>query len=518
VPGRRLQVESVVEDGDTFADEWTFVGTPTGPFRKRKERDVMAEARLLDRLTASDLFLLLWDDYGWATDIGALAVLDGTSLLDRDGRVRIDAVRRQLEPRLHLVPRFRQLLYRPRLGLGWPLWVDAASFDLADHIRVHPVAAPGGQAQLLQACQDLARRRLDPAQPLWELWLLPGLPERRMGAFLRLHHALADGAAALAAFGALLDLTADAPIPAAPAWTPTPIPTVRELLGDNLRRRGQEVGHGWSALTHPGRTLHHARRALPAWREVLTEQPAPRTSLNHPVGADRSLAVLRGGLAVTSQIAHGHHAKINDVVLAAVAGGLRQLLSARGEDVEGLVQRAMVTISRHQEQPGQAQGNKPGWMMVPLPLGEPDPVRRLELIAVETAARKHKARPEAGSGIFRFVAGQRVWYRRFPRQRSVNLVVTNVPGPPIPLYLAGAQLLELFPVMPVMGNLTLVVAVLSYDGQLNLTAVADRDGCPDVEVFVQGVRTALDDLARSVRGGQGSLEQSVNGAAVGGGR
>jgi diacylglycerol O-acyltransferase len=115
----------------------------------------------------------------------------------------------------------------------------------------------------------------------------------------------------------------------------------------------------------------------------------------------------------------------------------------------------------------------------------------------DTDARKHRARPQAGSGIFRFVAGQRAWYRRFPRQRSVNLVVTNIPGPPVSLYLAGARALELFPMMPVMGNLTLVVAVLSYAGQLNLTAVADRDGCPDVEVFAQGVRSALDDLARS---------------------
>ena len=457
----------------------------------------MAETRLLDRLTASDLFLLLWDDYGWSTDIGGLAILDGASLLDRDGRVRIEDVRRQLEPRLHLVPRFRQLLYRPRLGLGWPLWVDASSFDLADHIRVHEVDPPGDETQLLEACQELARRRLDPARPLWELWLLPGLPERRMGAFLRLHHAFADGAAALAAFGALLDLTADAPTHVAPKWTPEPIPTAGELLRDNLRRRGKELGRGWSGITHPGRTLRQARRALPAWREVLTERPAPRTSLNRPVSADRRLAVIRGRLDLTKQIAHAHHAKVNDVVLAAVASGLRELLAGRGEDVQGLVQRAMVTISLHDEQPGQAQGNKPGWMMVPLPLGEPDPVRRLELIAAETAARKHKARPQAGSGIFRFVAGQRVWYRLFPRQRSVNLVVTNAPGPPVPLYLAGAQLMELFPLMPTMGNLTIVVAALSYAGQLNLTAVADRDGCPGVEVFAEGVRSALDDLARS---------------------
>jgi hypothetical protein len=135
-------------------------------------------------------------------------------------------------------------------------------------------------------------------------------------------------------------------------------------------------------------------------------------------------------------------------------------------------------------------------MMVPLPIGERDPVRRLESIAAETAARKNRDRPQAGSGIFRFVAGQRVWYRNFPKQRSVNLVVTNAPGPPVPLYLAGARVLELFPMMPTMGNLTLVVAALSYAGQLNLTAVADRDGCRDVAVFAEGVRSALDDLAQ----------------------
>jgi diacylglycerol O-acyltransferase len=458
----------------------------------------MAETPLLERLTASDLFLLLWDDYGWSTDIGGLAILDGTSLLGPDGTVRIEEVRAQLGPRVHLVPRLRQLLYRPRLGLGWPLWVDAPRFDLADHIGVRQLAAPGDQAQLLQACGELARRRLDPARPLWELWLLPGLPERRVGAFLRLHHAVADGAAALAAFGALLDPAPGAPAPVAPPWTPAPIPAASELLRDNLRRRRRELGRGCSGLGHPGRTLRQARRAWPAWREVLTEQPAPHTSLNHPVGAGRALALIRGRLDLTKQIAHLHHATVNDVALAAVAGGLRQLLASRGEDVAGLVQRAMVTISLHQEQPGQAQGNKPGWMMVPLPLGEPDPVRRLELIAAETAARKHKDRPQAGTGIFRFVAGQRAWYRHFPRQRSVNLVVTNAPGPPVPLYLAGARLLELFPMMPVMGNLTLVVAALSYAGQLNLTAVADHDHCPDLEVFAQGVHTALDDLARTV--------------------
>jgi diacylglycerol O-acyltransferase / wax synthase len=168
----------------------------------------MAETPVLERLTASDLFLLQCDDFGGSSDIGGLAILEDTGLLDDDGRVQVGVIQRHLEPRLHLVPRFRQLLYRPRRGLGWPLWVDAPSFNLADHVRVQELAAPGDEAQLLRACQQLARRRLDPVRPLWELWLLPGLSGRRVGAFLKVHHALADGPAAMAAFGALLDQTA----------------------------------------------------------------------------------------------------------------------------------------------------------------------------------------------------------------------------------------------------------------------------------------------------------------------
>ncbi len=454
----------------------------------------MAKTRLLERLTASDLFMLWADDFGWSQDIGVLAILDGARLLDGDGRVRIEAVRRAIEPRLPLIPRFRQLLYRPRRGLGWPLWVDAPAFDLADHVQVFPLAAPGDQAQLLQACAQLYGRRLDRSRPLWEATFLPGLPAQQAGLFLRAHHTIADGVAGMAAFGALLDLAADAPTPVAPPWTPTPIPSAGELLRDNLRRRLRRLGRGLSGLAHPSRR----RRGAPAgWREFFAER-APRTSLNRPIGADRRLAVVRSRLEVVKQIAHAHHAKVNDVVLAAVAGGLRQLLEGRGEDVQELVLRVMVPISLHHEQPGQARGNQDGIMLVPLALGEPDPVRRLDLIAADTAARKRKAHPQVTNGLFGFVAVQRASYRHLPRQRSVNLSVTNVPGPPVPLYLAGARLLELFPMAPVQGNVTLTVGVLSYAGQLNLTAIADRDTCPDVEVFAQGVRSAIDDLAQSV--------------------
>jgi diacylglycerol O-acyltransferase / wax synthase len=454
----------------------------------------MAEPRRMDRLTASDLFMLWAGDYGWSQDIGVLAILDGTWLLDPDGRVRIDEVRRRLEPRLHLVPRFRQLLYRPRRGLGWPLWVDAQSFDLADHVQVFPLAAPGDEAQLLAACAQLYQRRWELSRPLWEAWLLPGLPDHKVGLLLRAHHTIADGVAGMAAFGALLDLDADAPTPVAPPWTPTPIPTAGELFRDNLHRRRQELGHELSRLAHPSRPRRGSSGAL---REFLAQR-APRTSLNRPIGTDRRLAVVRSRLELAKQAAHAHQATVNDVVLAAVAGGLRQLLAGRGEPVEGLVLRVMVPISLHHEQPGQARGNQDAMMMVPLNLGEPDPVRRLALIAAETAARKHTAHPQVTSGLFGFVAVQRATYRFQVHQRFVNLSVTNVPGPPVPLYVAGARLLELFPVVPILGNITLDVGVLSYAGQLNLTAMADQTTCPDLAVFAHGVRSALDELARSV--------------------
>ena len=457
----------------------------------------MSGTRLLERLSAADHYSLLGDDSGCPWDIGVVAVAEGAGLLDGNGRLRIDAVRCQVERRLHLVPRFRQVLYRPSWGLGWPVWADARRFNVADHVRVFPLPAPAGEAQLLAACEQLRGQRLDPARPLWQLWLLPGLPGQRVGLFVRMHHAIADGVAGVAALGALLDLAADAPTPAAPPWKPAPMPAAAELFRDNMRWRLQGLDRTLSHLAHPVSTAHQLRSDWPAWREVFAEERAPRTSLNQPVGADRKLALVRSGLDLAKQIAHAHDAKVNDVVLTAVAEGLRELLRGRGESVEGLALRAMVPVSLHQEQPGQARGNLDGMIVVPLAVGEPDPVRLLHLVAAETAERKNKAHPQAMStGIFRFTAVRRAVVRLSSRQRRFTLLVTNVPGPPVPLYLAGAPLLEVFPVVPLVGNQTLNVAVLSYAGQLNLTAVADGDACPDVDVFAQGVRSALDKLAQ----------------------
>jgi WS/DGAT/MGAT family acyltransferase len=448
----------------------------------------------MERLGAQDLSMVLPDDFGWPQDIGALGILDGSGLLEPDGRFPIEAVREQIGRRLHRLPRFRQLLYTPRPGLGWPLWVDAPAFDIADHVAVFPLGARG-EAQLLAAGEELWRRRLDRSRPLWQMWFLPGLADARVGLVMKVHHAIADGVAGVAAFGAFLDLSADMPTPSPPAWTPAPFPSGRELLRDNLRRRIHGFQGLLSGLAHPASTVRGAQQAWPAARETFAEGRAPTTSLNRPIGEGRTLAVVRSRLDVVKGIAHAHHATVNDVLLTAVAGGLRTLLGCRGEPVGELVLRAFVPVSLHREQPGQARGNLDGGMIVPLPLGERDHVRRLSLIAAETTERKKKSRPPGGT-FFRNAAIQRAFLRHAARQRLMNIYIANVPGPPVPLYLAGAPLLEVFPVVPIMGNVSLGIGALSYAGQFNITVVADRDGCPDAAVFTQGLQAALDALSQ----------------------
>jgi diacylglycerol O-acyltransferase / wax synthase len=458
----------------------------------------MATTRLLERLNAQDFATLLWDGFGWSGDIGVLAVLDGTGLLDEDGHVRIDEVRAAVESRLHRVPRFRQRLYRPPLGLGWPVWIDADGFALADHVRVYPLTAGADEGELLAACERLRQHRLDVSRPLWDMWLLPGLPDRRVGLYLRAHHVMVDGVSGVEALGALLDLTADALVHDVPAWVPAACPSKAELLRDNLRRRLQGLRRASSGFAKPSRTVRGWRQTWPAWREFFAEERAPRTSLNRPVGVQRRLAIVRSRLDLAKQVAHAHDAKVNDVVLVAVAGGLRELLGRRAEPVNELVLRAEVFVSLHREDTGGAGGNLDSAMVVPLPLGEPDPIRRLQLIAAQTAQLKRRTRPQVSSGIFRFILAQRALLIGLARQRMMNLTVSNVPGPPVPLYLAGARLLEVFPLTTIVANMTLGVCVLSYSGQLNFTAVADRDAHPDLDAFIHGVQATLDELARSV--------------------
>ncbi len=448
----------------------------------------------LDRLTGQDLTHLVADEFGWPGHIGAIGILDGTGLTDDYGTLRADDIRADVARRLHLLPRFRQIIQFPRWGLGGPLWVDAPTVDLAYHVQLLALPDRAGEDQLLSAVEAVRRRPFDEARPRWELWLLPGLSDGRVGVFIKLHHAVADGAAGVALLGLLLSPESATDPSQRPRWLPAGAPATADLLRDNVWRLARRLGEAVSALAHPVRTVARVREVWPAIREVLGgESRSPRTSLNRPIGRGRRMALVRHSLADTKDVAHTAGATVNDVALAAVAGGLREVLVARGEPVDGLVLRIAVPVSLHRR-PRAAHGNLDAPMAVPVPVGERDAAVRLRIIAADSVLRRARTRPQVFAGLLSSRPAQRLILRFMRRQRLVNAYVANVPGPTEPLRLVGATLLELFALVPITANVTLGVGVISYAGQLNLTIVADQTSWPDLPVFLGGLQRAWSQL------------------------
>ncbi len=445
----------------------------------------------IERLSPQDLITLWPEQVGCPQDMGALAVLDGGALTTDDGRVGIDVVRALVDGRLHLAPRLLQIVHTPPLGLGRPLWVDVPRFDVTHHVRQRTLPAPGKEAQLLTTVEELRRTPLDPSRPLWEMWLLPGMSDNRIGLYLRVHHVLADGPAFVALLGAILDASPDHATDPSPPRAPAAPPPARDLLEDNLHHYGAALRRGAAAVAHPGDLRPRMRAAAVAIRSTGFTTRAPRSSLNQPIGRGRRLVIVRSDLTHIKDAAHQHGASINDLLLTAVAGGLRALLHSRGEPIDNLVMRAIVPIALPHQSQSRQHGNLLGQMIIPLPLGVADPVERLRQIATETSKQKRNAAPRH-LPVLRSHTLQRAAMRAATHQRAYNVYVANIHGPATPLYLAGAELLDALPIVPLLGNLTLGVGASSYAGQFNIVAVGDQSTCPDVQVFANALETALD--------------------------
>jgi WS/DGAT/MGAT family acyltransferase len=450
----------------------------------------------IERLTAEDQ-MMLWPDEIWPQDIGAVAALDGRGLLDAAGRFRIEVFRDAVASRLHLMPRLRQVLQVPaRRELGGPIWVDAPAFDITDHVQVMWLPAPGDEAQLMLAVELARRRPLDRSRPLWEMWLLPGLRDGRVGMYVRTHHTIGDGLAGVATLVAFLEVDPEVTrVPGQP-WSPAPGPLDAELRADKQRRHRAEMKRNLASLSHPVTTTRELAATWPALREVLAEKSLPATSLDRVVGPDRTIALIRSRIDLVRDVAHAHGAKVNDVLLTVIAGGLRRLLISRGEPVENVVLRIYVPVSLRHGQYADARGNRVAQMVVPVPIGVSDPVTRLHQITAETGRRKARSRPSLGKLPVHGIAG-RAALKLVARQR-VNVTTADLPGPTTPLYLAGSRVLEVFPVIPLIGRVSLGVGAMSYAGQFNIAAVGDRDGYPDMAVFVAGVEEELHTLELGV--------------------
>jgi diacylglycerol O-acyltransferase / wax synthase len=349
----------------------------------------MSERIQLERLSPLDASNLRVEDRGVPMHVAALVILDRTPLGSsrQDG---LEAVRAAVERRLHLAPRLRQALYRPRPGLGPAVWVDHRGFDIRQHVLGRGVPAPGDEAALLSVCQELNSGRLDRSRPLWEMWVLDGLAYGHAAILIRLHHVVADGVAALAMMAALFDPGSGLarPVPAAPEWVPRPVPGARELAADALHRQCHAAVAAVARMRHPEAVAARLSVLARQAGRLAREGRAPRVSLNVPVGEHRLIRLVRADLELARAVAHAHGGTLNDIVLAAVAGGAQGLLGVRSELRPGLELKASVPVSVRSPADPPRTGNRVGVMVVPLPVGDADAGRRLRRIAQATAERK----------------------------------------------------------------------------------------------------------------------------------
>lgn len=435
------------------------------------------------------------------TPMHVIAVLQVAAppFLDESGQLKLGTIRRQVDRRLAGAPRLRQIVMPGSLLTGPPIWVDERGFDIRRHVRAASVPAPGTEEELLDVVARIDEQRLDRSHALWEFWLLTGLANGRIAIVFKLHHVIADGLAAVTLMAALFDFRAAGTVqqlPSVPDWKPQLLPRRADLIRDNLAGKLTGVrGLVGGAIRPAGwwGTIVSMPRSL---RFIAGQaRGAPRTSLNRPIGPRRRLGIVRVPLADVKAVAHAHSGKVNDVFLSLVAAGVRALLVQRHESVEGLTMMASVPVSmRHDVK----LGNEVGTIIVALPIGQPDVSRRLAGVIQAARAAKREQSAARGMAFFSAIARSRLsgWLGR--HQRFVNVFATNVAGPPVPIDVLGARVLDIIPVTPIAGNCTLAFGAFSYNGCLAITAVADAEQVTDLNVVLQGMQRDWSALSQSL--------------------
>jgi WS/DGAT/MGAT family acyltransferase len=461
----------------------------------------------LDRLTSTDASFLHQEGRSSHMHIGGVLIFEGPA---PDFTDYLDHVR----SRLHLVPRYRQKLAIPPLESGRPLWVDDPSFNLEYHVRHSALPAPGGEQQLYRLAGRIASQQLDRTRPLWESWMIEGLEDGRFALIFKTHHALVDGISGVDLATVLFDLERH-PKPSQgdlSPWQPQPEPSAADLLVAGARGAVRTtVGiltRAAAAATRPADTLSVLREAAEGVGEIVWAglNPAPRTPLNVPIGPHRRYAVARQRLADYKEIKNALGGTVNDVVLTVVSGALASWLRGRGVDTAGLEMRALVPVSvRTQDQRG-SLGNQLAVMRGPLPVFIDDPVERLQFVREAMDGLKESKQAVGASTLAAvnnlapptvLAQASRLNFST----RLFNLIVTNVPGPQLPLYVLGRELVDLFPVAFLPEDHALAIAIMSYNGALDYGLLGDYDALADIDVVVQGLEDSLAALLEAARGG-----------------
>ena len=460
---------------------------------------------MTERLSTLDASFLYLEDDGAPLHVAGVLVLEPVA-------GGLDALADLVEARLPLVPRYRQRIVQVPGRLANPVWADDPDFDVAYHVRQSAVPRPGTQAQLLDLVSRVTSRPLDRRRPLWEVYLVEGLAEGRVAVVTKTHPALVDGLGAVDLAQVLLDTTPDAHLPPVDGWmpgrVPGPVDLVRDALEEYVQRPAAVVDAARSAVGDLRATAARVRGVAEGLARAAGSAvvPAPHAPLSRTAGTERRVAVARADLEDLRVIRKQRGGTVNDVLLGVLTGALRDWLLSRGEPVLGsTVVRALVPVSVQ----GEGQDDPGGTVaahLVDLPVGEPNPWVRLARLSYAMRGVTDSGRTVGAETLIALTGfapptlhalGARA--ARGLSRRVFNLVVTNVPGPQAPLYAAGSRMVEVFPVVPLVGGQGLAVGMTSYDGRVHVGFNADRDGVGDVDVLADLFEQEVGALTELVR-------------------
>ncbi|HET8535892.1 MAG TPA: wax ester/triacylglycerol synthase family O-acyltransferase [Solirubrobacteraceae bacterium] len=454
-----------------------------------------------DRLTGLDAAFLHLEAGGAHMHVAAIMVFEGDP-------PPYSELLQHVETRLHLVPRYRQKLALVPFQQGRPKWVDDPHFNLRYHVRHTALPQPGTDVELKRLAGRLFAQRLDRHKPLWELWMVEGLDGGRFAVISKTHHALVDGISGVDIAAVLFDAAPDPepPLEPPPAWVARPEPSRSELLAEALLERATvpaEAVRGLRALTRAPRQA--ASRVLSgaagvgalAWAGVHV---APQSRFNVDIGPHRRYTWVDTDLDRLKAIKNNLGGTLNDAVLSAVTLALGAFLRREGDDVADLVLKAMVPVSVRMDDQRGALGNRVAAMYAPLHVGLTDPRAVFEAVHAEMGHLKHSGQAVGAQRLteiadFAPTTIMTQAARVQARQRLFNLVVTNVPGPQVPLYLLGHAMTALYPAVPLALRQALGIAIMSYHGRLAFGLMGDYDAMPHLETLADDLAHAIDQLA-----------------------
>jgi len=412
-----------------------------------------------------------------------------------------EELRDHIESRLGRAPRYRQKLASIPFGLTDPVWVDDSDFDIGRHVR-H--ASPAQWSTTVDAAMSspLVHRR-----PLWEVWIADRMNDGRIGLVGKVHHCMVDGLAAVELAALLLDPTPEAMQTESDAWgARRPPDDISLLLGgvfERLRKTAELARLPLQIAQHPGRLLGLAGKGLQTVRAVgrALEASTPDSGFNGPSSAGRHLASTQRPLADLKRIKDRFETTINDVVLAVAAGGLRAFYEQQNQSPVKL--KAMVPVSVRPDGEGAGLGNQISFIYVDLPCDEPDPVRRLQSLAMAMGTRKRRGEPQGADNMLSALSFaprpiQHAITRMVASPRTFNLVVSNIPGPQQPLYMLGCELAEVFPVVPLSDQHAVSIGMTTINDCAYFGVYADTQSLPNANLLSTAIDESIDELlARS---------------------